>query len=206
MFRWQGAVTPWSPSAVHDSVAAIARQAEYQRSLSTTLWQQFWNWFNRLVGEFFDLFRGSAAGRNVTAALVALLAVLVIARFVIAARAAREEAGPRDVRTARRGTTDAWTDAERFAAAGRFTEAAHALLAALLSAFAARGEVRLHASKTAGDYARELQRRGSTAQHDFFAFRKRYDGVIYGVGACSADEYAALLSDARPLLGLPYAA
>jgi hypothetical protein len=196
----QGADSAWSSGAVHDTVAAIARQAAYQRSLETTLWRRFWDEFNRLVNEFFDLFRGSATGRNVTIALLVLLAVLVVARFVVAARAAREDAEPRDHRARRGGANDPWSDAERFAASGRYTEAAHALFAALLSAFAARGEVRLHASKTAGDYARELQRRGSPAQGGFQAFRRRYDGVIYGVGTCNAEEYAALLQDAQPLL------
>ena len=136
---WQEARAPWPASAVHDSVAAIAQQAEYQRSLSTTLWQQLSNWFWRVVDQFFGLFRGSASVRNVTIALVVLLVVLVVARFVIAARAERVEAGPFGARERRARAADPWSDAERLAAGGRFTEAAHALFAALLSAFAARG-------------------------------------------------------------------
>jgi riboflavin biosynthesis pyrimidine reductase len=60
--------------------------------------------------------------------------------------------------------------------------------------------VRLHASKTAGDYARELARRGSPARSAFQQFRRRYDAVIFGAGTCDADEYAALLRDAAPIL------
>lgn len=196
----QGADGAWSSAAVHDTVAAVARQAAYQRSLESTLWRRLWSEFTRLLGEVFDLFRGNASGRTVTIVLLVVLVLLVLARFVVSARAAREEMGPRASRSRRPGAADPWGDAQRLAAAGRHTEAAHALLAALLSALAAHGDVRLHASKTAGDYARELRRRASPAHAGFQAFRHRYDGAIYGAGACSAEQYAALLRDAEPLL------
>lgn len=111
----------------------------------------------------------------------------------------RDGAPPR-AGPSRAPAADAWTDAERLARAGEFTAAAHALYGALLARLAAGGEVRVHPSKTAGDYARELRRRASRAQPAFQAFRARYDRVIYGTGRCSADEFAALLLDARPLL------
>lgn len=206
MLLWQGTSGSWPAAAVHDTVAAIARDVDYRRSLQSTLWRQLWGWFSRLLGDFLDQFRGSGAGRVVTIAFVVLVAVLVVARFVIAARAARDGAGEGDPGVRRTRALDPWGDAERFAAAGRFTEAAHALFAALLSAFASRGEVRLHASKTSGDYARELRRRGSAAQGGFQAFRRRYDRVIYGQGECDADDYAALLRDAQPLLARERAA
>jgi hypothetical protein len=142
----------------------------------------------------------------VTIALLVLLGVLIIARLVVAAREAREDVARAEGGARRGGSSDPWSDAERLAASSRFTEAAHALFAALLSSLAARGEVRLHASKTAGDYARELLRRGSPVQAGFQAFRRRYDRIIYGVGECSAEEYAALLHDARPLLAVERAA
>ena len=58
----------------------------------------------------------------------------------------------------------------------------------------------MHASKTAGDYARELARRGSPARGAFQQFRRRYDAAIFGVGSCDADGYAALMRDAEPIL------
>jgi hypothetical protein len=197
---WQGTNAQWPAPAVHDTVAAIARAAEYQRTLQSSLLQQLWNWLDRLLSDLFDYVRGSATGRIVTIALIVLVAALIVARVVVALRAAREDPEAGDPRARRAGARDPWGDAEQFASAGRFTEAAHALFAALLSAFASRGEIRLHASKTAGDYARELGRRGSPAQGGFQAFRRRYDRVIYGQGACDADDYAALLRDAQPLL------
>jgi hypothetical protein len=197
----QGAGTvSWPAPAVHDTVAAIARQAEYDRSVGHTVWQDFWNAVGRALNAIFEFFRGSAAGRNITLLLVALIVAAVIIHFILAALAARNNPAATSALPGRERNADPWRDAERLAAAGQFTDAAHALLAALLSGFAQRGEIRLHSSKTAGDYARELARRGSPARAAFQQFRRRYDGVIFGTGACDAAGYAALLRDAEPIL------
>ena len=132
--------------------------------------------------------------------LLIALAVLIVARIVIVVIAARghDQAGTRPASARAR---DARAEAERLAAAGRFTEAAHALLRAILATLADRGEVRLHDSKTTGDYARELDRNASPLRAVFRAFRRRYDRVIYGAGECSADDFAALRREAEPALG-----
>lgn len=187
-------------TAVHDTVAIIARQRVYERTIGESAWAKFWNAVGRAVNAVLTFFRGSPTGRHVTVAIVVLLVLAVAIHFVLAALAARSDVIAADAAPARTQATDAWRDAERHAAAGRFTDASHALLAAMLSAFAQRGEVRLHASKTAGDYARELARRGSPARGAFQQFRRRYDAQIFGMGTCTADEYAALLRDAAPIL------
>jgi hypothetical protein len=201
----QQAVGPWSADQVRDTVAAIAQQADYQRDLGSTLWSRFWSWVARWADRFFELFDGSVTTRYLTIALLVLLAVLIIARIVVVLR--NEEEGPKLAGSGTRpARADPWLEAERLAAAGRFTDAAHALLAAILAALAARGEVRLHESKTTGDYARELERSGSPARSSFRAFRRRYDVLIYGLGECSAEEFAALRRDAEPALTRPRAA
>ena len=196
----------WPAAAVHDTVAAIARQSAYQRRLTDTLWQRVWSWIGDRLNDLGDLLKGAGVGREVATWLVVLLLVLIIARVIIAARAAQDSASSSAGRVRRLFGSDPWGDAERFAAAGQFTEAAHALFAALLVAISARGDVRFHPSKTAGDYARELRRRNAPSFGGFQAFRTRYDQIIYGTGSCSADEYAALLRDARPLLDYQRAA
>lgn len=197
----QGGVPPWPDDAVHDTVAVIARQAVYQRAVGQTLMNQLLAWIGRIITEVAALFRGSGVGRAITIAGIVLLAALVIARFILSTLASREHRSrAAGVRGMSSHASDPWGDAERLAIAGRFTEAAHAVFAALLLAFAARGELRLHGSKTTGDYARELRRRGAAGEPGFRAFRARYDRIIYGVGECSQEEYAALLGDARPLL------
>ena len=197
----QGAVPQsWTVPAVHDTVAAIARQAAYERALGQTAMQRIMDALGRLASTIVEFLRGSRTGRDVTIVVVALIVTAIVAHFILAALAARSDVLAAEAHPARSRATDAWREAERLSAAGRFTDAAHALLAALLAAFAQRGEVRLHASKTAGDYARELARRGSPARGAFQQFRRRYDAVIFGVGECDAEAYAALLRDAEVML------
>lgn len=191
---------PWPAPAVHDTVAAIARQAAYDRSIGQSAWQDFWRLVGRVLTRVAEFFRGSAAGRHVTFVVLALVVAGVVIHVIVSAIATRNIVGAGDAAPARERGLDAWREAERLAAAGRYTDASHALLAALLAGFAQRGEVRLHVSKTAGDYARELARRGSPARGAFQQFRRRYDAVIFGAGTCDAGEYAALLRDAAPIL------
>jgi hypothetical protein len=93
--------------------------------------------------------------------------------------------------------TDSWREAEALAKSGQFTEAAHSLYRATLNVLSANGLVRLHESKTSGDYARELRRRGAPAHTAFRRFGARYDRIMYGTGVCDAASYDALLEDAR---------
>lgn len=200
MLLQQAAGQSWTVPAVHDTVAAIARQSAYERTVGESAMQRIMQFIGRMFQAMYEFFRGSETGRHVTLAIVVLLVAGIAVRFVLSALAARNDVVAADAGPARARTADAWRDAERLAARGQFTEASHALLLALLTVFAQRGDVRLHASKTAGDYARELARRGSPARGPFQQFRRRYDAVIFGVGICDADEYAALLRDAAPIL------
>jgi hypothetical protein len=95
---------------------------------------------------------------------------------------------------------DAWAAAQRLAAEGRYTEAAHALYRAVLERLSASDGVRLHPSKTSGDYVRELRRRGSGSATLFRAFARRFDTVIFGTGVCEADDFQALMRDAEPMI------
>ena len=61
------------------------------------------------------------------------------------------------------------------------------------------GLIRLHDSKTSGDYARELLRRGSSSYASFRRFGALYDRIIYGAGVCDATEYATLFVAARAI-------
>lgn len=194
-----GTGAPWTATAIHDTVAAIVRQAGYQRSISETLWQKVMALIGRWFGALFDAVRDSLFGRDVTIALLLLLALLIIARGIIAARAAPDEAVMGGRRARRAPGSDPWADAQRLAASGAYTDAAHALLAALLDDFASRGYVRLHSSKTAGDYARELTRIAAPPRYGFETFRRRYDRAVYGFASVDAATYEALLRDAQPL-------
>jgi hypothetical protein len=200
MFLQGSETAPWTASAVHDTVAAIARQSAYQRTVGESAMDRLFDLLGELVRKVYDFFRGSDAGRHIAIALAVMIVAVFVLQTILATLASRTDAMSPGAAPGRMRPADAWQESQRFAAAGRFTDASHALLAALLTAFAQRGEVRLHASKTAGDYARELARRGSPSRAAFRQFRRHYDLVIFGAGECSADDYAALMRDAQPML------
>lgn len=87
---------------------------------------------------------------------------------------------------------DAWVTAQELAAQGDFTGAAHALYIALLGNLARRDLLRIHPSKTIGDYLRELRRRPAAPLQTVREFARAYEVVAYGLRACDADRYAKL--------------
>jgi hypothetical protein len=70
----------------------------------------------------------------------------------------------------------------------------------LLVRLSRRERLRLHPSKTSGEYARELQTIGSPSHVPFRRFGRQYDRVLFGSGRCDAVDYAFLLDQARSLL------
>jgi hypothetical protein len=95
------------------------------------------------------------------------------------------------IRSGLRGR-DAWTLAQELAAEGDFTGAAHALYLALLGALAKQDMLRLHPSKTIGDYLRELRKRPTAPTQTVHEFARTYELVAYGLRPCDADRYARL--------------
>ena len=191
-------VPVWPRAAIHDSVAAIVKQAAYRRDISTTLLDRIIGWFRDFLGRILDGIGGVPHGQLVATIAAGVVALLIVARLVYAARlraAEVQEGGRRGVIGT--STRDPWHEAELLAGAGQFTEAAHALYRGTIGYLAASGVVRLHTSKTSGDYARELRRRGAPAYAPFRRFGALYDRIIYGAGTCSAPEYATLLDAAR---------
>ncbi|MEO7522056.1 MAG: DUF4129 domain-containing protein [Gemmatimonas sp.] len=190
----------WSESAIRDTIATIAKGADYQRALTESLWDRLTRWIWERVVDLISTVGSSGRTRTITIAMVVIILLLIVARIAIGINAERRlrHAGP--LPRANVGGATLLASAESLAAKGEFTAAAHALYGALLAACAARGDLRLHASKTTGDYARELRNRNSPTLRAFQSFRLRYDRVIYGDMRCSADDYTALSLDARALI------
>ena len=193
-------------AAARDTVAAVFRQPAYDRSLRETLWSRVLAWLAGWFGRLSDAASGSRVLYWASIALLASLVVLVVARVAYVAYARREwsEGGARRRAAGARGG-DPWVLARELSQAGRFTEAAHALYAALLARLAQSERLRLHPSKTAGDYARELRARSSPAFPRFRDFARAYDVVVYGLGWCDRERYERLYALAAPLLGAPAA-
>ena len=196
-----GGQTVWPRTAIHDTVAAIVKQQAYRRDVARSLLDRILDWLGDIFMRVVNAIGEIPHSRVIATIAFAIVVVLVVARVLYSAklRAAEEEQTILG-RGISNSTTDPWRDAELLAANGQFTDAAHALYRAALAMLAVKGLVRLHESKTTGDYARELRRRGAPVQAPFRRFGARYDRIIYGAGECDAVQYAALLDDARGLM------
>jgi hypothetical protein len=180
--------------AVRDTIATVFRQAPYDRSFRETLLSRVTAWLATLLEHLRAMVSGSPAAYWVSIVILASLAALVVGRIAYVAYARREggHTGGRRRRGGAGTPDDAWTTAQELSAAGRYTDAAHALYHALLQWLAARERLRLHPSKTAGDYARELRARSSEAFARFRDFARAYDVVVYGLGSCDRERYERL--------------
>ena len=192
--------SPWPAAAIQDTVAAIISQRPYQRSVRATLLDRLYNWFADLVRRLFSEISEVPHAKWIILGL-AVLAVLALGlRFWLGGEA--EERRRRAGRGVIVGGGDPWTEADRLANAGDFTEAAHLLYRGVIERVAASEAIRLHPSKTSGDYARELLLKGSRAHADFRHFGRRYDRVLFDLGSCDAETYAALRDHANRVVQL----
>jgi uncharacterized protein DUF4129 len=196
----QGGAPPWPAPAIHDSVAAIIRQRGYQRDVRSSIVERLARWFAEWVQSLQDYVAAHPTAKWIVLGLTILLALLVVARIALGTRLGLDDASAADRRRQRETVADPLAEAERLAVAGQFTDAAHALYRGLLDALVRRDQLRLHPSKTSGDYARELQRRGSLSHAAFRRFARMYDRVLFGDLTVDAAAYATLLGAARPVL------
>ena len=199
---------PLDPSAIRDTVAAVFQAHAYNRT--RTLGERFgeyvgrfFEWLGRVLAPVRDAARSSPLVYWTLVALVVAAVVAVLARWGYVAFLRRTSSTPGRLPVGMRGgrmAGDAWQLAQHLAAEGQFTDAAHALYRALLEATARQGEIRLHPSKTIGDYARELRARSSRLFARFRDFARSYEVVIYGLGECDRERYERLYSLAHPIV------
>jgi hypothetical protein len=189
------------PTAVSDTIAAVFRQRDYDRTVIDSVWDRIWRWVGERIGEVVAAIRHSPATRWVVIAVLVSLVIAILGRAIYLGTMGDGSAarGRRGRRVA--GSGDEWADAQRLAMAGNYTDAAHALYKALLNAIARRGDVGIHPSKTVGDYGRELRRRSSPAWSGYRDFARSYETVIYGLGFCDQARYDRLVALATPLVG-----
>ena len=202
MFTQAGdSLARWPATAIHDTVAVIVRQDVYQRRLARSIADRVWAWLLDQLGTLFEVIAGTPAARAITLFVTALLVAALAARILFAARFAGRpprvvaRGGDRNLRHV--PTLD---EARNLARAGRYADAMHVLYGAILSALAQRRLIRLHVSKTSGDFARELRARAHPADDPFRAFARRFDRLFYGHDACDSPAFDALLGDAERVL------
>ncbi|MEP6766724.1 MAG: DUF4129 domain-containing protein [Gemmatimonadaceae bacterium] len=190
----------WTDKAIRDTVAAIAKQSAYDRQLAQSLWDRIVRWIFQRLFEFYNAIRHMPYGTVILYTLLILALALIAARLVIGVNSERVLRGQTRRSSTNVGATAMMLEAEQLASAGDYTRAAHLLFSALITVGASRGELRLHPSKTTGDYAGELRRRHVSWLKLFQLFRARYDRVIYGDMQCSPEDYQALLQLTRSVL------
>ena len=173
-------------SAIVDTVAAVFRSPELNPGGRWRFPSPFW-W-----AKYLDFSLDPALARRIGLALVVIIAIVALIQYARKRMLDREpRMGAGDIMRSGR-SRDAWTVAQELAAAGDFTGAAHALYIALIGTLAKRDLLRLHPSKTIGDYLRELRRRPSAPIGDVHDFARTYELVAYGLRPCDADRYARL--------------
>jgi hypothetical protein len=197
----QAALRAWPPAAIHDTVASVVSGPAFRKSLQVSLAQRLFRWIATGIDSLVDYLRGSGPARWVAIVFTVLLVVLVVARFLLAARARAGVDGASDGTRRGRTSEDPWRAAERLIAADRLEEAAHALYRGVVESLARTERLRLDPSKTSGDYARELRARGSVQLPAFRTFARRFDVAVYGHGRCDAGSIAELSGLAEPFRG-----
>jgi hypothetical protein len=199
--------TQLSDSTIRHTVDAVFRQPAFNRF---SLWQKLIGWlgegWDRLMAALDPLFSSLRQSPPVFWTVVVVLAALLVAIIGRAVYLWRiRSTGMAEV-AARSGAPhlrygrDPWTAAQELAARGAYTEAAHALYAALLETAARQQQIRLHPSKTLGDYVRELRGRSSGLFTRFREFARSYEVVIYGIGHCDEARYQRLYALAIPIV------
>jgi hypothetical protein len=190
----------WTPAQVHDTVAAIVSQADFGGGRQSLL-GRFIRFLAERLSEFFGLMRGSLDARLVVIAAVLLIVLIIVARIVVDHQLEARRRRGFDIHGTRGERRDFWGIARELAAAERFIDASHALYAAVLESLSSAGAVKYHASKTTGDYWRELRRGGSPVATEFRSFGRDFDRAVYGRSAVTRDEYQRLLDAAERVVG-----
>lgn len=145
-----------------------------------------------------ELSRSLPSGRSFALAAVAFVALFVVVRVVIAASARDDRAERAALRRGAVWSDDPWQVADALAAQGRHEEAAHALYRGVVLSLGRVERLRLDPSRTSGDYARELRRRGAGSLVPFRAFTRRFDVVVYGHTRADAAALAELQALSAP--------
>lgn len=177
--RWLGGAMRWVGARLLDLVRWLMPNLH----TGDPVWQ--------VIGKFL-----LAVAAVVGAIVVAWLAVAGVRAWSGRRRRAAGAGGPAGA--AGPASAAEWEAAARAAAQrGAWRDAAVALYHAVLYRLSERELVRLDASKTPGDYRREV--RGTDVAEPLDAFVRAFEWLAYGRGAEGADSYRALAEHAVPL-------
>ena len=182
----------WTAKQIHDTVAAIVRQRVYAVPIRQTLLGRVLKFIGDEFRDLIRLLGGSQNARLIVIVAVALLILAIAGRIVVGQRLElrRRTAGSLQfVGSARR---DYWVLAGELEQRGDFVAASHALYLAVLETLARSGAVTFHASKTVGDYVRDLKQRRSDSLEAFRDFGNRFERDVFGAQRPNAATYRRL--------------
>jgi hypothetical protein len=186
---------------VHDTVRNVLSDPAFRRSVRRTLLDRIFTWLFEWWNRLTQAVRHMPSLRTLGLALVAIVVLFLVVRLIFSAKAERAEASARRHQRDATLHEDPWAVAEALRNEGRYEEAAHALYRGVLNTIARTERVRLDPARTAGDYARELRRKGSGSTAMFRAFTRRFESAVYGHERCTRDvleELVALSTPFRP--------
>jgi hypothetical protein len=182
----------WTARQIHDTVAAIVRQPAYTVPVRQTLLGRVLKFIGDEFRDLIQLLGGSQNARLVVIIAVALLVLAIAGRIVVGQRLElrRRTAGSLQIVGSTR--RDYWVLAAEMEERGDFIAASHALYLAVLEALARSGGVTFHASKTVGDYVRDLKQRRSESLEAFRQFGIRFERDVFGAQPPNATTYRQL--------------
>jgi hypothetical protein len=196
----QAVAGPWTAKQIHDTVAAIARQPAYATPVRQSILGRVFESLFRWIRDLLERIKQWPGARYLLIAAIALLIIVIVGRIVIAQQMEarrRAGAGLRAIGGERR---DYWALAAELDAAGNHVGACHAIYIGVLDALSRAGAVRFHASKTSGDYARDLRQRQAPIASEFAAFARQFDRSVYSWSAPTHDDYAQLVRAAESIV------
>jgi hypothetical protein len=188
----QAVAGPWTAKQIHDTVAAIVRRPAYATPVRQSILGRVLTTVFRWIRDLLEQIKSWPDARYVLIAAVAVIVIVIAGRIVIGQKMeARRRAGM-GLHAIGGERRDYWALAAELDAAGNYVAACHALYIGVLDALSRTGALRHHASKTSGDYARDLRQRQSPVANEFAAFARQFDRSVFGWTAPTHDEYVLL--------------
>jgi len=192
---------------IDEAIRDVLSRAEF-RPHEPTWWQQFTGWIGRILAgalgrivSWIDL--DTAVGKAIVALLVIVLVAIVVHMIwsLVHVGERAKPKGPSAVLDATLPAAGAGTreleEARRCAASGDFAGAMHALYRATLFWLDERSLVRFEASKTAGDYRRELK--VAESRRSFGSMVEAFDPVAWGGRAAAPAAWERMRAAASAL-------
>ena len=196
----QEVIGGWTARQIHDTVAAIARQPAYAVPVRRSLLVRLLRWLFERISDLIAMLGGSRGARLTVIVAVALIVIAIVGRLFVARRVELHRRTGASLRAIGSDRRDYWALAEELAAAGNATGACHAVYLAALASLARAGSLTFHASKTPGDYFREIRQRRPDIAAQFRAFVRQFETAVFGPTPPVAATYAALRESAEQVL------